>query len=45
MQTVSVAVRGDWVKEGNETFFVNLSGAAGATVMDGRGVGTIGEDD
>ncbi len=45
VQTVSVVVRGDRVKEGNETFFVNLSGAAGATVLDGRGVGTIGEDD
>ena len=45
MRTVSVVVRGDRVKEGNERFFVNLSGAAGATVMDGRGVGTIGEDD
>ena len=45
VQTVSVVVRGDRVKEGNETFFVNLSGATGATVMDGRGVGTIGNDD
>ena len=45
VRTVSVVVRGDRVKEGNETFFVNLSGAAGATVFDGRGVGTIGEDD
>ena len=44
-RTVSVALRGDRVKEGNETFFVNLSGATGATVMDGRGVGTIGNDD
>ncbi len=39
VQTFSVVVRGDRVKEGNETFFVNLSGASGATVMDGRGVG------
>ena len=45
VQTVSVVVRGDRVKEGNETFFVNLSGATGATVMDGRGGGTIGNDD
>ncbi len=45
VQTVSVLVRGDRVKEGNETFFVNLSGAAGATVLDGRGVGTISNDD
>ncbi len=45
VQTVSVVVRGDRVKEGNESFYVNLSGAAGATVMDGRGVGTISNDD
>ncbi|MBP6582660.1 MAG: hypothetical protein KA204_04200 [Chromatiaceae bacterium] len=45
VQTVSVAVRGDRVKEGNETFFVNLSAPSGATLLDGRGLGTIGNDD
>ena len=45
VQTVSVVVRGDRVKEGNETFFVNLSGPGGATLLDGRGLGTIGNDD
>ena len=45
VQTVSVVVRGDWVKEGNETFFVNLSTPSGATLFDGRGMGTIGNDD
>ena len=41
VQTVSVVVRGDRVKEGNEPFFVDLSGPGGATVLDGLGVGTI----
>ena len=45
VQTVSVAVRGDRVKEGHETFFVNLSGPSGATLLDGSGLGTIGNDD
>ena len=40
-----MVVRGDRFKEGNERYFVDLSGAAGATVLDGRGVGTIREDD
>ena len=44
-QTVSGAVRGDRVKEGNETFFVNLSAPSGATLLDGQGQGTIGTDD
>ena len=44
-RTVSVAVRGDRVKEGNETFYVNLSGPSGATLLDGQGLGTIGNDD
>lgn len=37
VQTVSIAVRGDRVKEGNETFYVNLSAPSGATLMDGQG--------
>ncbi|MBK8638689.1 MAG: hypothetical protein IPN92_10530 [Chromatiaceae bacterium] len=44
-RTVSVAVRGDRVKEGNETFYANLSGPSGATLLDGSGLGTIGDDD
>jgi hypothetical protein len=44
-RTVSVAVRGERVKEGNETFFVNLSAPSGATMLDGSGLGTIGNDD
>jgi hypothetical protein len=31
--------------ESNETFFVNLSSAAGATIVDGQGLGTINNDD
>ena len=45
VRTVSVAVRGDRIKEGNETFFVDLSGPSGATLFDGRGRGTIRNDD
>ena len=45
VRTVSVVVRGDRVKEGNETFFVDLSTPSGATLFDGRGMGTIGNDD
>jgi hypothetical protein len=34
VRTVSAAVRGDRVKEGHETFFVNLSGPSGATLRE-----------
>ena len=44
-QTVSVAVNGDVTIEPNETFFVNLSLATNATVVDGQGLGTIINDD
>jgi subtilisin family serine protease len=44
-QSITVTVRGDTRVEGNETFFVNLSGAANATILDGQGVGTIVNDD
>ena len=44
-QTVSVTVNGDVLDEANETFFVNLSNAAGATIADGVGLGTINDDD
>ena len=42
---VPVQVKGDLVKEGNETFFVNLSGATNATITDAQGLGTILNDD
>jgi hypothetical protein len=44
-KTVSVAVNGDTACEPDETFFVNLSNATGATIVDGQGQGTIGNDD
>ncbi len=44
-KTVTVNVAGDTIKETNETFTVNLSGASGATIFDGQGVGTILNDD
>jgi hypothetical protein len=44
-QTITVNVNGDGTKEGNDTFFVNLDNATGATITDDRGVGTITNDD
>jgi len=44
-QTVTVSVNGDRLGEPDETFAVNLSGATNATVVDGRGVGTILDDE
>ena len=44
-QSVPVNVVGDTTVEANETFTVNLSSAVGATIFDGRGVGTILNDD
>jgi parallel beta-helix repeat protein len=44
-KTISVAVKGDTVAELDETFFVNLSGAAGATLSDAQGQATITNDD
>ena len=42
---VTVNVLGNTLVEPNETFTVNLSGAAGATIFDSQGVGTIVNDD
>ncbi len=42
---VTVTVNGDTTSESNETFFVNLSNASGATIADGQGQGTIQNDD
>ena len=44
-QTIPVAVTGDTAVEDDESFFVDLSGAVGADVLDGRGIGTILNDD
>ena len=43
--TVTVDVNGDTTDEPDETFFVDLSDASGAAIGDGRGVGTIVDDD
>jgi hypothetical protein len=44
-KTITVAVKGDKVKEPDETFFVNLSGATNATISKAQGIGTILNDD
>jgi probable HAF family extracellular repeat protein len=44
-QTITIGVNGDRLPEPNETFFVNLSGAANATIADGQGLGTITDDE
>lgn len=45
-QSVTVVISGDTVKEANETFFVNLTGATGgATITDNQGVGVIVDED
>ena len=44
-KTVAVTVNGDAAVEADETFTVNLSGAAGATIADAQGGGTITNDD
>ena len=44
-RTVTVQVVGDTAIEQDETFQVRFSGANGATVADGTGVGTILDDD
>ena len=45
MQTVTVNVKGDTTVESDETFFVNLSIPVGATIANGKGTGTIKNDD
>lgn len=44
-QPITIIVQGDILDELDETFFVNLSGAANAIISDGQGVGTILDDD
>jgi len=44
-KTIAVAVLNDRLVEPDETFFVNLSRASGATIAVGRGTGTIRNDD
>jgi subtilisin family serine protease len=45
VKVISVAVRNDASVEADETFFVDLSRASGATIATGRGTGTIVNDD
>lgn len=44
-RTITVPIAGDLLDESDESFFVNLSGAVGATVIDGQGIVTINDDD
>jgi hypothetical protein len=44
-KVVIVNVIGNTLREPNETFFLTLSGAVGATIFDSQGVGTILNDD
>jgi hypothetical protein len=44
-QQVTVVVQGDDLDEADETFTVNLTNAANATIADGQGLGTITDDD
>ena len=43
--TIAVTVLDDDVAEGDEAFAVTLSGATGATIADGEGIGTIRDDE
>jgi outer membrane autotransporter protein len=42
---VTVVINGDTAVEGDENFFVDLSNPAGGAIVDGRGRGTIRDDD
>lgn len=44
-KTITVNVIGDRTKEFDEVFYVNLTGASGAVIANGRGYGTIRNDD
>jgi Calx-beta domain-containing protein len=44
-ETISVTVNGDTKLENNETFFVNLTNAANASIFDDQAAGTITNDD
>ena len=43
--TISISILGDTVFESGERFFVDLSAPVGASIADGRGIGTIKNDD
>jgi CSLREA domain-containing protein len=43
--TITIPVTGDTLPEIDETFFVNLTGVANATISDNQGLGTIQNDE
>ena len=45
IKNIPVPINGDGLHEPNETFVVNLSGAANATISDAQGIGTIVDDE
>ncbi len=42
---ITVAVNGDIIPEGDETFFLQISNPVGATIAQGTGIGTIADDE
>jgi Calx-beta domain len=44
-RNVTVSITGETTVEPDETYFVNLSNAVGAAIVDGQGLGTIVNDD
>ena len=44
-KTITVNVKGDTTFEANEIFYVNLSSATNATIVDAQGLGSITNDD
>ncbi|MDP9442396.1 MAG: right-handed parallel beta-helix repeat-containing protein [Actinomycetota bacterium] len=44
-KTIVVSIKGDRIREPDETFFVNLSSPTNAALSDGQAVGTIRNDD
>jgi uncharacterized protein len=45
LATVAISVNGDTTAEPNESFFIRISAATGATISDNEGLGTIRNDD
>jgi uncharacterized protein len=43
--TIAITINGDTAVEPNETFFVRISAATGATISDNEGLGTLQNDD
>ena len=44
-KTIGIRVKGDTLKEGHETFLVNLRSPTGARLIDSQGKGTVTNDD